>query len=108
MSDMDSGDAGHVILARLSTPDGSLTVVSSVTICEGFSWRVEMQGNVIPPQHFASITGNLDSVTVVASLITVVNNRGICCGSPDEKFHMLVKARKGKFMDSSGTYMLLL
>ena len=103
MTGVDSGDRS-VIFARMGMTEGSLIVAASVTIHEGFSWQVQMQDRIIPPQQFYSV--DLTSVSAISNLITTVNSRSICCGNPDEKFLPLVKARKGKFMDSSGSCLM--
>lgn len=90
-----------IMLARLSTTGGSVVVSSSVTIQEGFTWFVHMQGRTLHNLQ-DSIDLNVTSASDVKRLIHYVDNSGICCGNSDEKFIKLIATRKGKFMDSSG------
>ena len=94
MTDVSS-EIKSVVLVRVGNVDGVMAVTASVTISEGFVWKVEVHGQIVPPEHYGSPSNTLSAVSRV---ITMVESQEICCGNPDESFFPLAEA---KFMDSS-------
>ena len=84
--------------------DEVLVVTASISICEGFSWELQMQGKSIAHKYFESLDLNVNCTAAFKSLVTFIDTHWICCGNPDEQFLSLAKARKGKFLDVSGIY----
>lgn len=98
---------GRIIFARMGMVDEILVVTASVSICEGFSCQVQMQGKSIAHKYFESLDLNINCTAAFKSLVTFIDTHWICCGNHDEQFRSLAKARKGKFLDISGVFSLV-
>ena len=81
-------------------------VASSITITEELAWKLHAYGRNVSLQGQDSVSPTLSSVSAVSAAIRFVCSSHICCGNTDEKFLPLVQARKGKFMDASGTIVM--
>ena len=98
-SGVEGGD-GSVVLAKLHVSGGALIVAASVSINKNLCCQLHLHGRMIPPEYVPAVT--LDSVGAVRDFIVFVSRQSVCPGNPDMKFQSLLKARKGKFLDSSG------
>ncbi len=66
----ETGNGRGIFLARMNITSGSLAIAASLSILEAFTWRVQMDGAIIPPQHFGSV-----NVTCVSGVIQLFINR---------------------------------
>ena len=100
-------DCGVILFAYVHKSSESLQVSATITICEGFLWLLNVQGWIILTDSLSGLPCSLISVVAVKIVMGFLDGE-IWCRYPDMKFTHLVETRKGKFMDSSGNFYMLL
>lgn len=94
----------QLLFACIQVIAESTVITTSLTIYMNYSWQLCVQGNTINLanyQHDSNPTF-LNTVCAVQNVIIFVNGCTICCGNADERFTVLAKSRKGKFLDALG------
>ena len=86
------------------------SVSHSLCIHSDFHWQFVCHEKPVSPAAcplIARLPSTLESVSDIEEALALLNDARLCEGNADEKFLLLAKTRKGRFMDSSGTsYMI--
>ena len=83
------------------------SVSHSLYIQDDFHWRFVCYGRLVLPVTcplLASVPSTLKLVTDLEQVLALLDGSKICEGNADEKFQVLSKARKGRFMDATGVF----
>lgn len=78
----------------------------SVTIESNFDWHLTVgDKELLPSSHplEGRVPSRISSLSDVKMVVEFVDSCVTCIGNPDDKYSVLVSARKGIFMDASGT-----
>jgi hypothetical protein len=100
-------DCGSGVLFEHVGITGSFPVITvSVGLQENFTWKLYALGRSLDPSTLPTTSTwptTLVSVAEVKKVLDLLDSLKVCPGIPDEKFYPLVLARKGKFINLSGT-----
>ena len=94
-----------MVLARVGMTGSCPAITMSVGLRENLTWQLHALGRSLDPSTLttSSWPSTLSSVAEVQTVLGLLESFKACPGIPDEKFYPLVQARKGKFVDFSGT-----
>ena len=85
---------------------GSAELTRTITIKSCFEWYVTIGSKKIAPSshQLEGLPSRLSSIPKVKVAVRFFDSCLLCIGNSDEKYTVLVSARKGIFFDASGMY----
>ena len=88
--------------AQLYIADAGVKVSASLVIGDNFLFKVlyTCRDDRYAKQLFELEMA--DCVGAVLGIMSKISSSRLCCGNPDEKFHPIIDARKGKLVDIKG------
>ena len=70
-----------------------------------FTWMLSVCGTTLPVEPCTLLTsqpGKLSTLSSIVGVLEVISSARVCVGNPDKRYAVLVEARNGSFLDSSG------
>jgi hypothetical protein len=86
-----------LVIVRCFLHASAVTVTFSLVVKSNFTWDLRLRGLTVDMGRH-SLPLFVPSVSDLNTVISFANGYTICPGNSDEKYSMLAKARKRKFM----------
>ena len=105
MSTGDHAGLNSIVLSKVEALDERVELTRHITIDADFLWYLSVGDKKFPSDSklLDSLPRMISSVSDIEDVIKFVDSCMLCIGNPDDKYRVLISARKGVFMDSSGT-----
>ena len=90
---------------RCEPPTFCAKVIYTFRVDNNFTWTLSVCGTTLPVEQctlLASQLGKLSTLSDIVGVLDVISSARVCIGNPNKMYAVLVEARNGSFLDSSG------
>ena len=91
---------------RCEPPTFCAKVFYTFRVDNNLTWTLSVCGTTLPVEQcmlLASQPGKLSTLSDIVGVLDVISSARVCIGNPNKMYAVLVEARNGSFLDSSGS-----